>query len=103
MDSRGVPVVLRDMSDAPSDAVREVVPDEIDALAEEQRARLHAAQQVELLLARVEQAGAGPPQHIADVSGVHHHPPDPRTGRSQHPVKPRLAASPPWTRRREVL
>jgi len=90
IDNRSAPVMLRDTSNAPSDNVREVVPDESDALAEEEGARLHAAQQIELVLARVEQAGRSQHQGVIDVSGVHHQLRDTWTDPSQHRMKRRL-------------
>src|SRR5262245_19331882 len=55
IDSCGTAAALRDMANAPADDMREVVADQLDALAGDTRAGRHAAQQRQLALPRLEE------------------------------------------------
>src|SRR5207237_5231801 len=71
-DTCGRPDRLRDMTKAPSGGMGEVVAYQLDALAGDDRARFHAAEQLELLRARFEQARARPLQRLVEVPGMNH-------------------------------
>jgi hypothetical protein len=60
------------MTEAPSKNVSEVVPDQIEALADQKRACLHAAEKGQLSLTGLEQARARLHQRLVYVTGVHH-------------------------------
>src|SRR5439155_11814252 len=72
MDKSSARGALRDMTQTPSHRMGQVVPNEIDALADEQSARFHAAQEIKLLLTGLEQPRARPQQRVVDVAGMHH-------------------------------
>src|SRR2546427_7256599 len=55
MDKSSARGALRDMTQTPSHRMGQVVPNEIDALADEKSARFHAAQEIKLLLTGLEQ------------------------------------------------
>src|SRR5713226_6286327 len=72
IDSCGAPCALRDMTNAPFHDVCEIVAQQVDALADKQRARLQAAEQIELVLAGLEQPRTGPLELVVGVPGMHH-------------------------------
>src|SRR6266576_1249000 len=87
MDSSGAPGALRDMTEAPSKDVSEVVPDQFEALADQKRACLFAAEKGKLSRTRLEQPCARLQQRLVDVTGVHHQFGHPRPGRTQERVE----------------
>src|SRR5262245_36535859 len=92
-DSRGPADPLRDMTNAPSGGVREIVSDELEPFDGDARARFHAAQQLELGPARIEQPRPGCRQRGVDVArmnhqfgdaGAHHRDEPPERGSIEH-------------------
>src|SRR5215831_17774301 len=80
-------VALRDMTKAPARCAREIVPDQLNALADEERLGLHAAQQGDLLQPRLDETRGRAPQRLVDVSGMHHQFGDSRRCAPQHVVQ----------------
>src|SRR5438874_1110439 len=87
-DTCGRPDRLRDMTKAPFGGMGEVVAYQLDALAGDDRARFHAAEQLELPRARFEQARARPLQRLVEVPGMNHQLRDARPRRTQQLAKP---------------
>src|SRR5438105_8786856 len=72
IDNCGAPGALRDMTKAPSRDMREIVSDQIDALADEKRATIQAGQQRQLVLSGIEQPRARLLQCSVDMTGMDH-------------------------------
>src|SRR5881392_3005635 len=64
--------VLRDMTKAPARRARQIVSDQLNALADEKRLGLHAAQQGDLLQPRLDETRGQVPQRLVDVAGMDH-------------------------------
>src|SRR6266850_2291400 len=64
--------VLRDMTKTPARRARQIVSDQLNALADEKRPGLHAGQQGDLLQPRVDETCGHAPQRLVDVTGVNH-------------------------------
>src|SRR2546427_8311015 len=64
--------VLRDMAKAPARRARQIVSDQLNALADEKRPGLHAAQQGDLLQPRIDETRGRAPQRLVDVAGMNH-------------------------------
>src|SRR5262245_11759992 len=79
--------VLRDMTKAPARPAREIVSEQLNALAEEKRPRFHAAQKGDLFQARLDQTRGPAPQRLVDVAGMHHQFGDARPCVVQHVVE----------------
>src|SRR5262245_10133564 len=89
IDSRMSFRELRDMTKTPARRAREIVSDQLNALADEERPGLHAAQQGDLLQPRVDETRGRAPQRLVDVSGMHHQFGDSRRRVPQHVVQSR--------------
>src|SRR5262245_51837221 len=72
MDNCGAAAALRDMTNAPSDHMREVVADQLDALAGDACADRHAAQERQLARPRREQARCRPGELVVGIARMHH-------------------------------
>src|SRR5262249_31017949 len=71
-DSRIPLACLRDMAKAPARRARQIVSDQLNALADEERPGLHAAQQGDLLQPGVDETRGQTPQRVVDVPGMDH-------------------------------
>src|SRR5438034_1656121 len=63
---------LRDMTKAPARGARQIVSDQLNALADEKRPGLHAAEQGDLFQPRVDETRGPAPQRLVDVAGMNH-------------------------------
>src|SRR6476646_2356561 len=86
IDSRIPFCVLRDMTKTPARRAREIVSDQLNALADEKRPGLHAAQQGDLLQPRFDETRGQSPQRVVDITGMNHQFGDARPCVAQHLV-----------------
>src|SRR3954452_21956221 len=84
IDNRIPFCVLRDMAKAPARRAREIVSDQLHALADEKRPGRYAAQQGDLFQPRLDEARGQPPQRLVDVAGMNHQFGDARRCRPEH-------------------
>src|SRR5689334_11794218 len=83
------PRTLRDMTQTPARRAREIVSDQLNALADEKRLGLHAAEQRDLFQPRVDEARGPSAQRVVDVAGVNHQFGDARPCAAKHLVQRR--------------
>src|SRR6266699_1227857 len=79
--------VLRDMTKTPSRRARQIVSDQLNALADEKRPGLHAAQQGDLLQPRLDETRGHVPQRLVYVAGMNHQFGNARPRVAQHPAQ----------------
>src|SRR5262249_27938056 len=72
IDRRWPLEILRGMAKTPAHRWREIVTNEVNALADEPRARLHAAQERDFFETRFDQPRRQPAQLLVHVAGMDH-------------------------------
>src|SRR3981189_2796432 len=79
--------VLRDMTETPARRARQIVSDQLNALADEKRPGLHAAQQDDLFQPRFEETRGRVLQRLVYVAGMNHQFSDAWPSVAQHPAQ----------------